>query len=416
MSKDSPLPGRAWLAFLFFSFFFLYQISLALSPVRFAQLWFFGADSQEQLFVHPLAHWNSTKHPLFTFLATLLYHFATSVYSWLPEPLNVNFALAFPVALFGAASVALGYGLFRRLGSEHEVALLFAALYGLGTSTWIFASFPDTYMVTSFATIIFFWALISARDKTTWIAAANAGAALASPQQVFLAIVPVYLFLRSEAFRFSVRRTIKYGFVLLLLFVLPYEIWLMKSNVFDHRPDTALRYFNVYASLGHLREPASYGTILLNFFVFSLAGPISRPWTYRLPFTTFDEWFQPFWIGVAALYAVFAAVSLVGLRRASSETKRLVEGTLAFIFFQAGFFLYFNPLEAFLYSGPLLFPWLLVLHEGFRQTAGRLRRGLLVVVVLAVAAGNFQVISVINSLGSVPQQVRVRIGSASRKR
>ena len=176
-----------------------------------------------------------------------------------------------------------------------------------------------------------------------WTAVANAAAALASPQQVFLAVIPVYSFVRSEAFRSAVRRTFKYGLVLLILFLIPYEIWLMTSNEFGHRPDTAIRYFRSYSRVSHFLEPESYGTILLNFFVFSLAGPISPPFTYRFPFATTDVWFQPFWIGVAALYAALAAVSLMGLRRAPGEARRLVEGTLLFIFVQAGLFLYFNP-------------------------------------------------------------------------
>ena len=384
MSQCSSPVSSGRLAFLFVAFFLLYQTSLAVSPLRFPEVWYFGADSQEQLFRNPLSDWVAKKHPLFALLATPLFHFASIVYSSLPEPLSVNLALAFPVAVFGAASVALGYWLFRRLGSDHEVALLFAALYGLGASTWVFASFPDTYMLTSFATVVFFCTYVVVRASTSWSAVANAAAALASPQQVFLVIVPVYSFLRSEAFCSAARRAIQYGLILLILFVVPYEMWLTTSDEFGHRPDTAVLYFRSYSSLSNFIAPESYGTILLNFFVFSLAGPSSRPFTYRFPFRTTGELFQPFWIGVVVLYAMLAVISLHGLRKAHTESRRLVEGILLFVVFQGAFFLYFNPVEAFIYSGPLLFPWLLVLHEGFRQRTSRCCRALLAAVVLTV--------------------------------
>lgn len=276
-------------ALLFCGFFVLYQLTLAVHPTKFPDFWFLGLDSQKKiLFFNALpSSWHGRKHPLYVIVATPLYLVAArALYSWVGGVLRENLALVFPGALIGGANIALSYLIFLRKGSNRWVALCFAVLYGLSTATWIFSSYPETYALTALCTNIFLLMLLYGRSDSksvSILAVANALACYASPQQIFLSVIPGFSYLRSYGWNEGGRKVARYAIVFLLTFVLPYQVWLMTSQFFGHRTDTAIVYLKEYASAGNLLDSEDYARVLLNFTVFSVVGPIVKPASYQDP-------------------------------------------------------------------------------------------------------------------------------------
>lgn len=379
------------------AFFALYQVSLfdAIDPDEL--FWRFGADNMIEVFERRSTSLAGPKHPLFAVITPPLYSAARALYAWAPEPAQTKLALGFPAALLGALNTALAFWIFRRNRSG-VTAAGFGFLYGLSAATWIFSSYPDTYVLTALTTSAFVAVLVTrtGRETSKLLAAANALACYASPQQIFLGIVPVLDRLRSIGpSREWLVGAVRYGATVAVLFVIPYLIYL---EIASEGWKLAPGYVKAYSDPARLIDPSLYPVVLVNFLVFSVVGPLVHPSLYRDPTTGFFAEVPLWWFALVALYGALVVHSLRHIGASLAVLKPAVPSILAFLLVYSLFFLVFNPGESFIYSFPGLLLWLLVLQTGFSARETRTWRVILAMLVAATAANNVQVILLLHRL------------------
>jgi len=392
-------PGHARYLIVGLAFFALYQVSLLGAVHPGDSFWRFGADSMEELFQRRSTTLAGVKHPLFALITPPLYQLGRLLYSWAPEDLAARLALIFPVALLGALNTALAIWVLEQNDRDRTTANLLGLLYGLCATSWVFSSYPDTYALTALCTTFFLGVLIVHLRRGTSmlpVAAANALACYASPQQIFLAVIPIFSRLRSERLsKRSLREAAQYGIVLVVLFVLPYLIFLEISG---EGWRLAPGYVNAYSDVNRLVDVAWYPVVVLNFLVFSTVGPVVHPSLYRDPTTGFASEVDPYWYVLAGLYLILVVRGLRLLKESSSVLKPTADGLVAFLASYSLFFLVFNPMESFIYSFPALLPWFLLLQSGFAARDPGRWRAYLALLLVAVALNNLGVIAFLNHL------------------
>ena len=390
---------------LFAGFFLLYQVSLALQSTRFHPHFtpLFGADSMEDLFI---GNWRGRigatamwKHPLFPVVTIPLYQLGSKLYSPVPGPAGINLALAFPCALIGAINVCLSFWVFMRNCPNRRIATLFTVFYGLSAAVWVFSSVPESYALTALCTTLFLWAFLRWKDdagSVLRLAGLNAIACYASPQQILLAIMPGVYYLQAGRWsRQSIKQVITFGLALVLLFIIPYEVFIKKAGGGYRFAEV---YLNAYGDWKHFLDPPSYLVVLRSFLVFSVVGPIVRPELYADPSARVFELAGPAWLMIVGLYLVWSVGCLFALRGSTARAATLWPAILFFLTCYLGFFLFFNPEESFLYAMPMLLPLFLLLHSGFVNRPGWRWEGVLIVLLLTVAANNLRLVFFLRSL------------------
>jgi hypothetical protein len=374
------------LLILFGCFFALFQVSFACQPIRFHPRWtnFFGADSMEGLWTGVDIGSPIAKHPLYAIATRPMYYVATWLYSPGSSNQRANLALAFPGAVLGGLNVALSFWIFRRTRRDTVVTWLFVLLYGFSSSLWVFASFPETYVMTALCTNLFLAGFVAKRTagRTLGLSALNALACFASPQQVLLATIPcVNHMQRARSPREVLKGIGTYVAALTGLFVIPYELFLGLSRFGWNFPQ---RYATEYVDLSAATDRHWAFHTVVSMLVFPLAAPPVNPERFGNPSLPL-LWRAPFvWWLAAVAFAATAVIAARGLTRdfwrQSSETSRSLA---AFVLAYMAFFLIFNPGEAFLYSLPLLLPWLLLIYVGI---GGRRPPAVIALVTVLVAA------------------------------
>lgn len=409
-------------AIVFVCFFALYQLSLALQgnyfpPKRHFGRVFFSGDNLIRKVMN-LSHnikfiqlkgdkvrIDFIKHPLYPAVAVPLYSAAEWMYRPAGRVLGHNLAYAFPSAFLGALNVCLSFLLFMRNGGNWSLALGFALLYGLSTTNWFFSSFPETYALTALCTTLFFALLLRQTEHDSSVlpvAGMQALASYASPQQVFLALVPcLYYLQRGQWSRQAMLRSAQYVVALGVLFCLPYEIMLQYSGWGWSLPRG---YLGQWGSGDYLLDPHSYAVVFINFFLFSVIGPVISPAQYKSISLSLFEQVSWLWITVVVVYIAFIVTCLRRLRDSPAKATGLCPAILLFFLGYTFFFIYFNPEEAILYSLPVLFPWFLVLHSGFLGESARWRWSLLGLLVAVTAINNMQMILLIRSMNEALQK------------
>ena len=386
-----------WFVLLFAGFFLLYQASLAFQATRFHPFLLFGADSMEDLFKGiwhgRIANTARLKHPLFPVVTMPLYQIGSSLYSFVPGSLGENLALAFPCALLGAINVCLSFWIFMENYPKRWLALVFVLLYGLSAATWIFSSIPETYVLTTLCTNLFFGVLLRWKDRedsALRMAGLNVLACYASPQQIFLAIVPCVYYLQAGHWsKQATRQVVRYVAILATLFIVPYGFFV---NFLGFGWKFPAGYLYAYGQIQNFLDPAWYLVVFQNFMVFSVVGPIVLPKLYCDPsFIAFTQVSLP-WIVVAGLYSICSARCLWALPRSPATFATLWPGAVLFILCYVGFFQFFNPKESFIYTLPMLLPWLLLIHSGYVNCHNVKWTALLVFLLFGVAANNFKLI------------------------
>ena len=378
---------------VFAVFFAIYLFSLPLFGARFQSALLFGSDDMFAAYNgHPVRNLIE-KHPLFV-VVMLLYRVATWLVAWAPPTFAHNFSMVFPMATLGAASVTLGYYAFLRLCDNRETALLFTALYGVSASAWFFGSYPETYILTTFCTNLMLCAVLAwpkepGAGMVARTAFLNVLACYCSPQQIFLAIVPLLRWPGRSlpALKSYLRRAIWYVSVLALLFLIPYETYL---KVMGKGWRFGPVYLQVYARVSNLAHPNWILLVAANFLIFSVIGPSLPPSYFTDPSLKIFRALSLSWLAVALVLSLFLLISLLGLRRQGGE-RTLVLPLLALVVADILFFVYFNPSEAYLYVLPALLPWLLVLQIGFvrfTRSWGNMRRIALCLLIGVVMANN----------------------------
>lgn len=347
--------------------FLSYQALLPLSASRpYPDFWHFGADSYriavEKLGRHPMAKYQTGKHPLYVVIAAPLYHAARAVYSRIaPEHLAENLALTFPVAVLGAVNAGVALVLFQTIGFTAGPALLVLLLYTGSGAIVVFSSFPDSYICTTLFTNLALLVWLRDRDLRHWplLAAATAFAGFAAPQQMLLTLVPVGALLAGGRSREHVVRVAKYAVVATAVFAIPYFAQLAvftSGQVGGFVGYEATR----WASVGNLIDVRLWAAVLTVFM--SLALVIAAP-ASALEAVTLTELSAHLgvWVSGAGVVA-YGAVGRWWCSRMPGGTREMCLGLASFVFAYLAFFVWWAPTEAFIYSAPIVMPLWLLLH------------------------------------------------------
>ena len=281
----------------------------------------------------------------------------------MPEPLNENMPLSFPPALFGALNVCVAYLLFRKIGFPEKRALLPTTFYGAAAGVWIFASFPETYSCTSLFTNLFILAFLADTKlkRLRGLVVTHVLVCFAAPQQVLLGVIPLFQLLRVDGFRVGIRRAVRYGLMLGVLFVLPYLIiCTVQEKKMGMSIAGATLIYDVLEEVGafaNLVNPESWVVTTSTFLLFSQVAPAIPPLAFE-PLTIESILLAPFYNWLLVL-----AVLIYAVAGARGGHKR--DGSLAIFVFciiYIVFFVYCNPTEAFPYCGPMVLPLWLLIH------------------------------------------------------
>ena len=381
---------------MFLGFFALYQLSFTFRTITFPgpNGWFW-ADSYVDSYKWLGHEGQASRHPLFALVAPHLYELGQVAYRAIDGHLGRNLTTAFPSALLGGLNVCLAFWLFLLNHPNRRAALGFSLLYGFSTSTWFYSSLPESYVMTAFWTNLFLLSLVKlgrANPGTARLALLNGLASLCAPHQILLAVVPGFYWLRTRRWKTVLTNTAVYSLGLIAAFVIPYVLFLELFGAGFRFPD---RFIRSYASVVHLIDPDAYVIPIVNFLIFSVVGPVMHPMMYHASHPGFDHSFSTVvasvpatWLIVAVPYLLLAGRSLLGLRRSPARLAALLPGISALIVSNIIFFAYFNPFEVFLYSMPLVLPWLLVLHSGFLRSMDSKWAGALLLLVVVTAVNS----------------------------
>lgn len=404
-ARERP-SGVLLTALLFAGFFALYQLTFSLHPrayppPRSRTLYeHFGADNMVQVLREPRPGGELSihlvKHPLFAVVMPPLHAFGKRVYFAWPERQRAQLAAAFPFAFLGAVNVCLALRLLLANIASLRIALPFALIFGLSASSWFFSSYPETYVLTSVCTNLFFTVLLKPaplRRRMTVLAVLNALAAYAAPHQLMLAVVPCLRELQIErGSRQAWSEVARYGLLLFLLFVLPYQLWLRWADL------SWTAYLEHVGAIGRLWEPRWGAVTLLNFFVFSVIGPVAEPRLYgdrSLAVLGRVSW--PWLFGLAA-YVACAGRGLWRARRSQAPWTAFAPGAAFLLSGYSLFFWCFNPRESFIYSLPILLPWLMLVHSGWGAGIGRRFEVALFVWIGCLVINNAQLMRLVGEL------------------
>jgi hypothetical protein len=372
--------------------FVLYQALLPLTTAQpYPDFWHFGADSYrisvEKMGRHPMAKYQTSKHPLYIAIATPLYHAARVAYRQVaPEPLAENLALTFPVAVLGALNAGVALLLFRCVGFALGPALLVLLLYAGSAAIVVFSTFPDSYICTTLFTNLFLLAWLHDRDLEHWLllAVVTALAGFAAPQQMLLTLVPVAALLAGGRSRAHVARVATYVVVAVLLFSGPYLAQLavlMSGDVTGFVNHETTR----WSSLWNVLDLRIWAAVFLVFVSLSLvvAAPVAT-----LEAVTLAElsMYAGVWLSGASVLA-YGAIGRAWSARMTAPAREMCLGLVVFFVAYLAFFVWWTPTEAFIYSAPLVMPLWLLLHAPWVEAQHRpgWRRAIAVAAVLVAA-------------------------------
>ena len=272
-----------------------------------------------------------------------------------------NAAIVYVLGAIAATAVTSTWWVLVRYVTTALYALLFAVVYGVAFVNLILFSVPETYAVTGLAIIGYFWFLLSRppgnslRDAYPHgLAAGLAG--LFNPPLLSLLAVSVLHGAERGAFRRNVVFAGTALVVALVVFALPYAL-IHGTKILDF----GLDYARQYASFQNLAEIDKIVFVYISFFVVSFLSPLDMSVeTYSLG-NFLNYLTEPRLLLTVVLYA---ALAFVAVKSAIASADRLLMPILVWIFVMVTFYTYFNPMEAALYAGQIVFPLILLMARG----------------------------------------------------
>lgn len=353
-----------YLVLVFLLSFLVYQCTLPALALRpYPDFWHFGADSyrvsMEEELSHSMAAYQTAKHPLYVACATQLYRVGRKVLSRsFSSTLGENLALTFPVAVFGALNAMVAFSAFGAIGFRRLGRVFVTVMYAGSASIWIFSSFPDSYICTTFLTNLFLLAYLKDQDMKRWwlLGVLNALASYSAPQQVLLQLIPWGHFLISGMSKSHFARCLRYSITLTILFLIPYFIFLKWSVSFTFAVNEAQRWSSIYNFLDY----QWWISVPTGLFALSQLGVLSPTVFESLKLASFHRE-----ITIWALLIVIVCYLVWGWRERRNEWKTVMSSLLLFCLVYAAFFIWWSPAEAFLFSAPVMLPFWLSAHSGW---------------------------------------------------
>lgn len=331
--------------FLFFWVFYIFTI-LKLSPVSFQMSdLIFGADTRSALYL--LNNFEITndliKHPLFYYLTIVLSRIVVAITQKPNE-----FALIIVLASYSAINNILMWILINRNICSLYYRFLIQSLYVFSFSTLIIFSIPETY---SLSLVFIILMLIHAdNDKNNYnnlhslITGLIAGlAATSNPPLITLILIPLIAGIARKKFSSLIAYGLVSGLTSLAIYMLPMSI----INFLGINPITySSDYLSKWGSIGNLIDFDNYKNVFINFFFYSIINPNGEIFS-NYSITDFYYLGHPIRFIVFVLLVALYILLIINLikKRSTITLSLLAWSSLIFLFY-----VYFNPVEAILYS------------------------------------------------------------------
>lgn len=367
---------------------FYYFNQRLLTPVSLnAQDVIFGSDTQEivEALLHPTFENDMRKHVLFSVTLAPIIQFLDTL-----PLLSALRAMRWVLAALAALNV-MGVFLMMLLRNDWPDALLFSGVYALAFANLVMYSIPETYAMSNLVIIVYLLAAYGLRNQLNMrnSLALSALAGLAALYNTpLLALVGIHLLLMRKERPFwqwvgvsLANMAVSVGVVLgVNLAVYGAEIFLFWHG-----------YSGAWASPLNWLNPHYAATVLVDFFVFSIATPVPY-----LPFALgWQDWPRYWHTPLGALLSLSVPVAVLGgLGVALRKRQAFDLAVLAWVGVMTAFYIYFNPLEAMLYASQILAALVIVLAGAFQQApwTPRVRRAILLAFVVVLAVHNVPVL------------------------
>ncbi len=286
-------------------------------------------------------------------------------------------------ALLAALNVLIAFRCLRILLGEAPAAALAAALHGLLFAHLAFWSVPETASLASLALCLFWWMFLrfapapSPRRILLLGAVAGAGA-LATPPLGLLTLPAAWMAWRTLPRRAALRWIAAEGALALAIF-LAVALALFGAGFFE----SSARYSETWASAANFLAPSRILNVFVSFFLYSAVSPLSEL-RAGLDLRHFSEYWRSPLPACAALAwlaalggAIWTFARLLRQRRESSPDPAIsvfAGAAIVWIAVIVPFYIYFNPREAFLYSGQALGAIYFLMAGALREWSALWRR------------------------------------------
>lgn len=304
-------------------------------------------------------------------LSVILIAMIASPLAWAGVPHSLAAIAAMAAVWGGVAAVAFLY--FRRAGSSRPAALAFVTLalssFGIATHAGIIETYGVTLLMIGIACLLL-PAIARTCDRhpvTGALFAGGIGAGLALANAPSAAFILVYLVCLPPPDQFANRRTMAICAVIPFVFILlaiagPALAAEGAAGATWHR-----EYLERYARPENLMSASTLGNFLASVAVFSFVAPLEFVQCRFVLAQLMDVASRPL-----ALAAYLGTISLVVVGTAAamrSPRRREVLGLLGAVTSVLGFYLYFNPDEALLYSPQWVLPLFFAASPAFARSA-----------------------------------------------
>jgi hypothetical protein len=270
-------------------------------------------------------------------------------------------AIVYVLGVIAATAVTSTWWVLARYATSAVYALLFAVVYGVAFVNLMLFSIPETYAVTGLAIIGYFWFLLSRRPgnlgrdpELHGLAVGLAG--LFNPPLLSLVAVSALHSSERGAFRRNVTFAGTALVVAFVVFALPYAL-IHGTKILDF----GLNFFREVRSFHNLGEIRKTVFVYISFFLVSFLSPLDMS-AYGYSLRVFLNYLtQPRLLLTTMLYA---ALTFMAVKAAIASADRLLVPILVWILIMVTFYTYFNPGEAVLYAGQIVFPLILLMARG----------------------------------------------------
>jgi len=331
------------------------------------------------------------KHLLFSAFTVPLVNFFESVFSF-----GEDQSILVVLALISAANVTAAFFVLYRFLSSVRLAILFASLYAFMFANLVFNSIPETYPLANSIALLYVLLLLEYKTKPSLflgiLMAALAGiAALFNPPLLSLVVLQtLVVFNQMRRQQTADKRMVLFALLNVVIAGLVYSL----PNIIVHG-ESFLRfssgYFEKYASMSHFVRAGDVATAVVGFLLYSAISPIDHL-VFELPVRLFADYFDSMAkILLLVGYVSFSAYALIKLVRERNDTIAFILVWMALLM---GFYVYFNPREAVLYSSQITFPIVLLHAWAFSKTPSfaRAKYVALVLFIALLAAHNLAVL------------------------
>jgi hypothetical protein len=354
-------------------------------PVVFSQnSGIFGADTQET------SQWmrqigfdqDMRKHLLFSVVTSPAVKVIRGVFNNISE----DNAIILVLAIIAACNITLAYVTLVYFLPNVFQAFWFSALYGMMFSNLVVFSIPETYSLSGLFILFYFLCLFKMKHLSPLYLSITLGviagtASLFNPPLLSLVAMQVIWIIRNQPTGTHKYRACLWGVsIAVILYALP-NLLIHGKSYFDY----AIPYIHMYASLKNFLNLYNVGTVVLGFLFYSFISPMDML-ADNVPFRYFQNYFLS--LPKIILLVIYAIILAYGIK--IWRSRKEIMGPLAiWCLLIVCFYIYFNPLEAMLYSPTMTFPIILFISWAFVNISGRMKYYGLAAFTLLLLAQNF---------------------------